>query len=274
MGVLVMKVVSIANQKGGVGKTVTAINLAAEFAAAGHRTLLVDLDPQGHCAFGLGLDPEALPATTYEVLIERDFPAQQAVLEEVHEALPRLHLLPSNLRLATAEHELERRYAIPVRVLSVKLKPLLEHYDYLVLDCPPALSKLTLNAFIASDVVLIPVAANYFGLQGVEKMAESLRELVGTLHLSYRVYGLLTRYRKGQRVSADVHARVRRLFGNHALEAVVHDTTAVEKAILAGEPLRIAAPRSRASRDYARVARELLEREAQLQDETVVAAHG
>lgn len=254
-------VISVANQKGGVGKTVTSINLAANLARAGHRTLLVDLDPQGHCALGLGLEAETLPRTISDVLLDRTVPLSSALLRLDLPGLETLHLVASNLQLTTAEREMERLYAVPVRVLSAKLAALRGDYDFVVIDCPPALSRLTLNAFIASNAVVVPVAANFFGLQGVEKMAETLRDLVEELGLSYRVYGLLTRFRRGQTVSQEVHQAMAALFGEFILETVVRENADVEKSTGAGEPLCLYAPSSRGAKDYQALTDELLARE-------------
>lgn len=269
------RVISVANQKGGVGKTVTSINLAANLAAAGWRTLLVDLDPQGHCALGLGVDAEALPLTITDVLLDRALGLDKAVVALDQPGAERLHLVASDLSLATAERDLERTYAVPVRVLSVKLGALARSYDWVVVDCPPALSRLTLNAFIASDIVVVPVAANFFGLQGVEKMAETLRDLVEELGLTYRVYGLLTRYRKGQTVSEEIRGAMSTLFGERLLETIIHENADVEKATGAGEPLCAYAPSSRGARDYQALTDELMLREQpSLELATAVAAVG
>src|SRR5688572_24311156 len=136
-------IIAVANQKGGVGKTVTAINLAAALALRGRRTLLVDLDPQGHCGVGLGVDVEALPLTTCQLLCDRGVSVEDVVVKAPFPELAGLELAPSNLRLALAG--VDAAHALPVTALAAKLAPARERYDEIVVDCAPALSKTTLN---------------------------------------------------------------------------------------------------------------------------------
>ncbi|MEW5849671.1 MAG: ParA family protein [Myxococcota bacterium] len=253
------RVIAVANQKGGVGKTVSSINLAACLARSGRRTLLVDLDPQGHCGIGTGFDIESAERTTYELLTQR-----QTTVKDCAVPLPfpssggRLHFIPSNLRLSLAERELERLYSLPNLVLAGKLKPVLNDYDEVVLDCPPALSKLTLNAFLACNMVIIPISVGYFSIQGVRMLADTLRDIFEETGLDYDIRCLITRYRGGQTVSREVKQAAHELFGEYCFETVIRDNIVVEKSVGAQTPLVEFDPSSPAAEDYEMLTQELL----------------
>jgi len=253
------RVIAVANQKGGVGKTVTSINLAANFAMRGRRTLLIDLDPQGHCGIGMGFDIEAAEPTSYELLVSRGVAVADCVQPVKFEILgDKLDFVPANLRLSLAERELERAYSLPNLVLAKKLREVADGYDEIVLDCPPALSKLTLNAFLASKMVLIPISVGYFSIQGVRMLAETLRDIFEETGLDYEIRCLITRFRHRQTVSREVHNAAHELFGDYCLDTLIRDSVEVEKSVGAQLPLFVYNASCAAAEDYDALVDELL----------------
>jgi len=251
------RVMAVANQKGGVGKTVTSINVAAALAERGRRTLLVDLDPQGHCGVGLGVDTESLERTTYDLLCDRAVDAASLVMTPVEE-IPLLHLVPANLTLALAERELATREGVSNLALATRLRELRPLYDEIVLDCPPALSKLSLNAFLACDLVVIPVGVGFFSIHGLRMLAETLRDIYDETGLDYDIRCLITRFRAGQTVSRDVRDAALEMFGDYCFKTVIRENVDVEKSVGAQIPLTVYSPSCAAAHDYAALAEELL----------------
>jgi chromosome partitioning protein len=251
------RVIAVANQKGGVGKTVTSINVAACLAAKGRRTLLIDLDPQGHCGVGLGVDIEALERTSHDLLCDKTVDPVSIMIQPVPE-LPTLSLIPANLTLALAERELNGRDGVSNLALATRLKELRPYYDEIVLDCPPALSKLSLNAFLACDLVIIPVGVGFFSIHGLRMLAETLRDIYEETGLDYDIRCLITRYRGGQTVSRDVRDAALEMFGDYCFKTIIRENVEVEKSIGAQCPLPIYAPTCAAAKDYANLVDELL----------------
>jgi chromosome partitioning protein len=253
------RVIAVANQKGGVGKTVTSLNLAACLAEKGRRVLLIDLDPQGHCGVGLGIDTETLERTAYDLLVDRGARVKDLELSLPWPQLKTLSFVPANLQLSLAERELEKRYALPNLALTAKLKPVRDQYDDIILDCPPALSKLTLNAFLACDSVIIPVGVGFFSIHGVRMLAETLKDIFEETGLDYDVRCLITRYRTGQTVSREVRKAADELFGEYCFQTVIRESADVEKSVGSQTPLVCYAPSSSATADYRALTDELLE---------------
>lgn len=253
------RVIAVANQKGGVGKTVTSINVATALARQGRKTLLIDLDPQGHCGIGTGFDTEGAHKTTYELLTARAVTVTEcAVQRNFQSTQGRLWFVPSNLRLSLAERELERVFSLPNLVLAGKLKAIQKDFDDVVLDCPPSLSKLTLNAFLACNMVIIPIAVGYFSIHGVRMLADTLRDIFEETQVDYDIRCLITRYKGGQTVSREVKQAAETLFGDYCFNTVIRDNVDVEKSVGAQIPLVEYAPQSPAAQDYEALVAELL----------------
>ncbi len=253
------RVIAVANQKGGVGKTVTSINLASCLAARGRRVLLLDLDPQGHCGVGLGIDTETLTRTTYDLLVDRTATVHALAITLPWPALSTLRFIPANLQLSLAERELEKRYALPNLALAAKLKVVRDDFDDVIIDCPPALSKLTLNAFLACDSVVIPVGVGFFSIHGVRMLAETLKDIFEETGLDYDIRCLITRYRTGQTVSREVRKAADELFGDYCFATVIRECVDVEKSIGSQTPLAVWAPQSQAAQDYRALSAELVD---------------
>ena len=250
-------IIAISNQKGGCGKTTTAINLAASLAALGRRTLLVDLDPQTHASYGLGIRADRLEISTYNVLTER--PEKRQFLESaIRPFAENFDIAPGHVLLSTIEQE----YADKDQAVS-KLRDVLEHlvfpYDFVVVDCPPSLGFLTFNALCASDLVVVPVDLGSFSLLGVGKLLSMIELLRVKMNRSPRVTALATMVDLRSTFSKKMLEQVGESFKENLFSQVIHLNIACREAQALGLPVRMHKADSRSAQDYERLAREILE---------------
>ena len=250
--------IACANQKGGVGKTTTVVNVGTYLALAGQRVLIVDVDPQGNATSGVGVDRTALDATLYEV-VSGDVQARDAVIATT---VPNLFIIPSSAALAGAEMELaptdqrERRLR---RILS-EIAP---DYDYVLLDCPPSLGLLTVNALTAADTVLIPIQCEYYALEGLTQLIATVNLVRDNLNPDLEIKGVvLTMYDARTNLSADVAAEVRRHLGAAVFETIVPRSVRLSEAPSYGLPIALFRPESKGAEAYAALATEVLGRNA------------
>jgi chromosome partitioning protein len=251
------RVIAIANQKGGVGKTTTAINLGASLAVAEKRTLVVDIDPQGNATSGLGVEQRESLTTIYDVLVG-DRGARDAVMPEIH--FPFLDLIPSTRDLVGAEIEL---VGVPhrERVLRQALEGLRERYDYVLVDCPPSLGLLTLNTLTAADSVLIPIQCEFYALEGLSQLLNTIRLVQRGLNPALDIEGvLLTMFDRRLNLSRQVAAEAREYFGNKVYRTAIPRNVRLAEAPSFGQPIVLYDVISQGAQAYLALAKEVLSR--------------
>jgi chromosome partitioning protein len=252
------RVIAIANQKGGVGKTTTAVNLAACLAERGRRTLLIDLDPQGNATTGLGLTAAGLDHSMYDVLV--DDVELASILQPTE--LDLLTVAPASLELAGAELDLISEFSREAR-LKDSLAPLLHQFDVVLIDCPPSLSLLTVNALTAAREVLIPVQTEYFALQGLSQLLRTIDQIRRRLNPTLRVCGIAcVMYDARTNLATDVVREVREHFGELVFDTVVPRNVKLSEAPSHGQPITVWDPASRGAIAYRDLAAEITLKEA------------
>lgn len=261
------KVISIANQKGGVGKTTSSINLAASLAAIEHPTLLIDVDPQSNSTSGLGIEPKTVTNSIYEVMIG-GVQASESIRET---ELPYLDLIPSHINLVGAEIEMVDRN-LRERILANAISTLRDKYDFIIIDCPPSLGLLTINALTASDSVLIPVQCEYFALEGLGQLLNTIKIVRQHLNPELEIEGVvLTMYDTRTRLSNQVADEVKRYFEDRVFKSVISRNVRLAEAPSFGKPALLYDATSVGSKNYLSLAREIIRQNKKLfKDSTVL----
>jgi chromosome partitioning protein len=249
------RIYTIANQKGGVGKTTTAVNLSAYLATFGQRILLVDLDPQANASSCLGIDKQTIKNSTYDVIIG----ATPAIKNILYNQRLKLSLLPSSPALAGAEVELVSVIARETR-LKEALQPIIDRYDYILIDCPPSLGLLTLNGVVAAkDGVIIPVQCEYLALEGIGQLNQTLSRIRTAIFPNLRVRGvILTMFDVRTKLSADVVHEINHHFPDQVFTTIIPRSVRLAEAPSYGQPISVYAPGSNGAMAYSNLAHEIL----------------
>jgi chromosome partitioning protein len=259
------RVLAIANQKGGVGKTTTAINLGTALAAIGETVLILDLDPQGNASTGLGIDRKSRTFSTYDVLTSQA-PLRDAILPT---AVPRLHIAPSTMDLSGLELEIgqqrDRAYRLRAALAALNASPATEHYSYVLVDCPPSLNLLTVNAMAAANAILVPLQCEFFALEGLSQLLKTVDQVKQSLNPELTIHGVvLTMYDARNNLSGQVVADVREFMGDKVYDTVIPRNVRVSEAPSHGKPVLIYDLKCVGSEAYLRLATELIQREREL----------
>lgn len=250
------KIITLANQKGGVGKTTSAINISASLAVLEYKTLLVDADPQANATSGVGFDPKAIKTSLYECLVN-DIKIRDVILET---ETPNLHLLPSHLDLVGAEIELIN-HPNREKIFKQMFEEIRKDYDFIIIDCSPSLGLITVNALTASDSVLVPVQCEYFALEGLGKLLNTIKIVQSRLNPDLEIEGIvLTMYDPRLRLSNQVVDEIRRHFEDIVYETIIHRNTRLGEAPSFGKPAIMYDAESKGSVNYMNLVREMLQR--------------
>src|SRR3954453_17392093 len=260
------RIIALANQKGGVGKTTTAINLGTALAAIGERVLIVDLDPQGNASTGLGIDRRSRNVSTYDVLIG-EASLRDAV---VPTAVPRLHLAPSTMDLSGLELELgstkDRAFRLRDAIAALNSNAAVESdFTYVLIDCPPSLNLLTVNAMAASDAILVPLQCEFFALEGLSQLLQTVEQVRTTLNPNLSIHGIvLTMFDSRNNLSNQGVADVRQFMGDKVYDTMIPRNVRISEAPSYGKPVLVYDLKCSGSEAYLRLATEVIRREREL----------
>ena len=250
------RIIGVANQKGGVGKTTTSINLAASFAVLEYRTLLIDADPQANSTTGIGFDLHNITSSLYDCMVN-DTPVREVILKS---DLPHLDLIPSHIDLVGAEIEMVN-YPNREQVLKRILAPVLDDYDFVVIDCSPSLGIMTVNAMVAADSIAIPVQCEFFALEGLGKLLNTIKIVQDRLNPDLQIEGILmTMYDGRLRLCNQVVSEVRKHFDNIVFDTIVHRNTRLSEAPSFGKPVVLYDSASKGAINYLNLAKEVLQK--------------
>lgn len=251
------KIIAMCNQKGGVGKTTSTINLGACLAEQGRKVLLVDLDPQGALSAGLGVPFDELDLTVYNLLIDN----QTSIHSAIHStSVPGMDLVPANIDLSAAEIQLVNEVGRE-QTLARALRPVMKDYDFIILDCQPSLGLLTVNALACSHGVIIPMECEYFSLRGLALLTDTVEKVSDRLNFDLEILGILvTMFDRRTSHAREVMSRVVEVFGDQVFDSVITRTVRFPETSVAGEPIITWAPSSQGAEQYRHLALEVLER--------------
>ena len=252
------RIIAIANQKGGVAKTTTAINLSSSLAKLNRSVLLIDLDPQGNTSRGIGVDSSIMSRTIFDVLTNK-YDIKKGIKKT---CMPNLSLIPANLRLASTESKLGKSMLKTQYILRDAIKKLDVKYDYIIIDCPPAIGVLNTNGLTAAHSVLIPVQCEYFAMEAVSQMLATMRKVQNKYNHNLEIEGIVfTMYDSRTRMAVEVTTEIRKLFKEKTFTTAIPRNIYLPEAALKGIPITIYKPKSSASIAYLNLAKEILDHE-------------